>query len=257
MRLHNSLGVGNWQKTLCRLIEFMLVNGMPMEGLKHRPDFQEEMRQARNAEEALLAVLNACARVTKEISEIKWFSLEAFGAWISRLQVQGKNFRGSILLQCLSFLNLENCQFIERQLVGANFEGSNLSGAEFIMVSLILANLAGTNLAKALLAGADLQGANLEGANLSEAKLTTVSFARGAERQTNFAGANLEGANLRGANFRQVNLKEANLREANLEKTNLREANLDGANLQGTILEGKDKDIASLHENSNEGADES
>jgi uncharacterized protein YjbI with pentapeptide repeats len=255
MRLHNSSEVGNLQKTLCCLIEFMLVHGMPMEGLKHRPDFQEEMRQARNAEEALLAVVNACARVTREISEIKWFSIEAFGAWISRLQVQGKNFRSSILLQCLSFLNLENCQFIERQLVGANFEGSNLSGAEFIMVSLILANLAGTNLEKALLAGADLQGANLEGANLSEAKLTTVSFARGAERQTNLAGANLERANLRGANFRQVNLKEANLREANLEKTNWQGVNLDGANLQGTILEGKD--IASLHDNSNEGSDES
>jgi uncharacterized protein YjbI with pentapeptide repeats len=255
MRLHNSLGVGNWQKTLCRLIEFMLVNGMPMEGLKHRPDFQEEMRQARNAEEALLAVLNACARVTREISEIKWFSPEAFGAWISRLQVQGKNVRSSILLQCLSFLNLENCKFIAHQLWGANFEESNLSGVEFILVSLIQANLAGTNLAKALLAGADLQEANLVGANLSEANLGIVGFGRGAERQTNLSGAILARANLRGANFGGVNLKEANLREANLEETNWRKVNLDGANLQGTILEGKD--IASLHDNSNEGSDES
>ncbi|MFW5766292.1 MAG: NACHT domain-containing protein, partial [Coleofasciculus sp.] len=68
MRLQDLSKVRDWQKTLCRLIEFMLRHGMPMEGLNPRPNFQEETRQARNAEEALLAVLNACARVTREIS---------------------------------------------------------------------------------------------------------------------------------------------------------------------------------------------
>lgn len=57
--------VRDWQKMLCRLIEAIMGNGMPMERLDPRPNFQEEMRQSRNAEEALLAVLNACARVLK------------------------------------------------------------------------------------------------------------------------------------------------------------------------------------------------
>jgi len=71
MRLQNSSDVGNWQQTLCHLIGFMLRHGMPMERLDPRPSFQEENRQARNAEEALLAVLNACARLTKINSKIK------------------------------------------------------------------------------------------------------------------------------------------------------------------------------------------
>jgi hypothetical protein len=50
---------------------------MPMERLTPRPDFQEENRQARNAEEALLGVLNACARVTKTVSKIQWHTPES------------------------------------------------------------------------------------------------------------------------------------------------------------------------------------
>ncbi|MFP4101302.1 NACHT domain-containing protein, partial [Coleofasciculus sp.] len=91
MRLHyqdKPEDVANWQDTLCHLISFMLKHGMPMEKLEPRPNFQEENRQARNAEEALLAVLNSCARLTEKLSEIKWHSLDAFGTWISRLQGQ-------------------------------------------------------------------------------------------------------------------------------------------------------------------------
>ncbi|MBN3927550.1 hypothetical protein, partial [Nostoc sp. NMS4] len=70
MRLQDASDVSNWQQTLCDLIGFMLRHGMPMDRLTPRLDFQEENRQARNAEEALLAVLNACARVTKTVSKI-------------------------------------------------------------------------------------------------------------------------------------------------------------------------------------------
>jgi hypothetical protein len=65
MRLQNPSDVHNWQKSLCRLIEFMLINGIPMESQIPRSNFHIELFQARNTEEALLAVLNACARVTK------------------------------------------------------------------------------------------------------------------------------------------------------------------------------------------------
>ncbi|MCX7592156.1 MAG: hypothetical protein N2235_00045 [Fischerella sp.] len=73
---------------------------MPMEELK-LPNFNKEYRQACNAEEALLAVLNACARVTKNLSQIQWhYSIiktseagektyfKDFGAWISKLHRQ-------------------------------------------------------------------------------------------------------------------------------------------------------------------------
>jgi hypothetical protein len=48
-------------------------------------------QQARNAEEALLAALSACARVTKEISNINWPSEAAAGVWLARLDGQRQN----------------------------------------------------------------------------------------------------------------------------------------------------------------------
>ncbi|MFB2918534.1 MULTISPECIES: pentapeptide repeat-containing protein [Aerosakkonema] len=236
MRLQNPVDVANWQKTLCRLIEFMLVNGMPMEGLKNRPNFQEEMRQARNAEEALLVVLNACARVTEEISEIKWSSPEAFGTWISRLQGQRTDFESVLLLlKCLSFFDLRECVLLRKDLYWANLEGANLEGANLVAAKLRGTNLREANLLRANLRGANLREANLEGANLREA---------------NLGGANLELANLGGAN-----LEGANLGGANLELAYFGGANLEGANLRNTILEGED--ITKITQISNQHSDQS
>jgi adenylate kinase family enzyme len=192
--------ITNWQTMLCRLIEVMLVNGMPMEKLDPRPNFQEEMRQSRNAEESLLAVLNACARTTQEISQINWYSPDAFGTWLARLLPQGVEVENTLALHCLSFLNLKNSILTFRDLYQAN------------------------------LWGADLGGANLEGANLRRANFWGANLRR----------ANLRRADLKGANLRRANLEEANLGGANLEEADLKGANLRGANLEGTILEGKD-----------------
>jgi len=200
MRLQNPSDVHNWQNSLCRLIKFMLTNGIPMESLRSRFDFHIELFQARNTEEALLAVLNACARVTKATSEIKWPYRNTFGEWISRLQGQRTGTKNVLAFECLSFLNLQDCVLYVRDFIGANFALTNLENAGLPFANLVRANLAGAN----------LQGANLAGANLQ--------------------GANLAGANLAGANLQQANLAEANLAGANLE----------GANLQRTILEGKD-----------------
>ena len=281
MRLQNPLEVTNWQNTLCQLIEFMLVNGMPMEGLKNRPNFQEEMRQARNAEEALLAVLNACARITKITSEIKWSSPESFGTWISRLSGQRINF-GVILVysEILSFLNLEKCTLSVKDFYRANFFRSNLRNVIFVCSDIRLANLANTNLSQGNLFGARLERANLEGANLRFARLERASLEKANLEKANLEKANLEKANLEEANLQFARLEKANLEGANLKKANLRfarlekanleganlqgaildeanfqAANLNGANLEGTILEGKD--IASLTGSSNQGSDES
>jgi hypothetical protein len=130
MRLKDKAEVGKWQQSLCHLIGFMLRYGMPMEKLEPRPNFQEENRLARNAEEALLAVLNACARVTEEISHIEWHSPEAFGAWISRLQGQRIDAYAEVFcLSCLSFLDLQGCILVWKDFVGANLEGAILEGA--------------------------------------------------------------------------------------------------------------------------------
>ncbi|NET62099.1 MAG: pentapeptide repeat-containing protein, partial [Symploca sp. SIO2E6] len=273
--LQNPSDVGDWQKTLCGLIEFMLNHGMPMERLTPRPNFNEEMQQARNAEEALLAVLNACARVTKEISEIQWPSPDAFGTWISRLQGQRIGEENLLAFDCLSFLDLQGCMLDIRDFYKASLVESNLQGANLEEANLARANLEGAYLEKANLKGANLARANLQGANLARANLQGVNLKR----------ANLQGVNLKRAILEKANLKEANLERANLEKANLKGANLEGvilyeairyeANLEGAILEGaileraypeqatlyganlEGKDIVSLTQNSNEDSEES
>ena len=166
MRLQNTSDVGNWQQTLCHLIGFMLRHGMPMERLTPRPDFQEENRQARNAEEALLAVLNACARVTKTVSKIQWHTPEAFGIWISRLQGQRIDTGTDVFcLNCLSFLDLQDCVLVLKDFYQANLEGANLEGAYLEGANLVRANLVRANLEWPRLKPANFEGENLADLN--------------------------------------------------------------------------------------------
>ena len=265
MRLQNPSEVGNWQKTLCRMIESMLTNGMPMEGLKYRFSFRTERWQARNAEEALLAVLNACARVTKAISKIEWSNRASFGEWISRLQGQRIGVENVLAFECLSFLDLQNCTLFVRDFVGANLAFTNLENAGLSCAILLGANLGDANLQGANFEAANLEDANLEKANLKEANLEDANLKNSNLQGANFEDANLDGANfyranlakvnLDGANLQWANFYEANLQGANFKGANLQGANFKGANLTGTILEGQD--IAALTEISNEDSDES
>jgi hypothetical protein len=127
-------GPADLQATLCPLIAAMLRSGMPM----HHSDlklttFGKMDRQARCAETALLAALNACARVTQQLSSIEWSERGTFGEWLDparagewlrRLcgQIYGSH---PLALDCLSYLNLDQCmlyglgsRFFERGLDG-------------------------------------------------------------------------------------------------------------------------------------------
>ncbi|NER22760.1 MAG: pentapeptide repeat-containing protein [Symploca sp. SIO1C2] len=234
--LQNPSNVGNWQKTLCRLIEFMLNHGMPMERLTPRPNFHEEMRQAGNAEEALLVVLNACARVTRETSVIKWPSADAFDTWISRLQGQRIGNKNVLAFDCLSFLNLQGCILDIRDFYQANFAHSNLQWAY----------LRGVCLRGVYLRGANLQGANLQETNLQWVNLQGVNLQGTNFQKAYLKGVDLQGVNLQDANLQDVNLQEANLQEASLQNVNLGEANLQWAKLQETNLQGADLQWAKL-----------
>jgi hypothetical protein len=235
----DKVDVGKWQEMLCHLIGFMLRHGMPMELLPEIKSFHQANQQARNAEEALLVVLNACARVTQKMSQIKWPDLETseaseepkasnvFGAWISRLHGQRVSLSADVLcLDCLSFLDLRNCILVAKDFLWANLEGANLEGANLEGANLRVANLEGANLRVAKLEGAILERAKLYGANLEGANLEGA----------NLEGAKLYGANLRVAKLYGAKLYGANLGGANLEGANLRVANLGGANLVGANL---------------------
>lgn len=199
MRLQDKAQVSEWQQTLARLISYMLRKGMPMHKLTPLPTYKEACRQARNAEEALLVVLNACARVTQQLSDIKWETETSFGEWVSRLQPQRNGRKNTLAFRCFSYLNLENSYLSFRDFYAANFQGTNLEGASFWRA----------NLENAILRRTRLEGAYLDGVNLKDADLW---------------GANLEGANLEGANLKRVrNIETANFTDADLTGTVLEE----------------------------------
>jgi len=168
-----------------------------MEELKELT-FLKMSQQSRNAEEALLVVLNACARVTKKVSEIQWEKRESFGEWLSKLQGQRVDGNNTLVFDCLSYLNLADCILICKDLQGANLQGADLQGA----------NLQGAYLQGAYLQGADLQGAYLQGAYLQGAYLQEA-YLQGAYLQE----AYLQGANLREADLKWVDTENVDLSE--------------------------------------------
>ena len=233
-----------WQQTLCALIPFMLRRGMPMEKLSLT--YGEASRQARNAEEALLVALSACAERTRRVSDVKWPEPASFGTWIRRLQPQAE---ACLALSALTWLDLRECEACYLDLVESNLEHSILeavAGGNLIATSAEMAgaNLQRGNLQQAVFRGANLRGADLRGANLEWADL----------RDADLRGANLGGVNLRGASLRGADLREVNLQESNLWGAELWDANLRGADLRGVDLDGVDLDGVNFKDARLEGA---
>ncbi len=209
---------GQWQKTLCDLIGYMLKHGMPIEALDPRPKFIEEIKMYRNASETLLAMLSSCAWVTEELSDIKWSNTISFGEWLTILQRQRIGRNNPIAFNCLNHLNL--------------------SGRFLTLKDLFMANLDGASLYRAMLDWATLHEATLVGANLSEVRLSQARLSQARLSQANLSRANFVEANLSRANFVEANLSGANLSGANLSGANLEQARLDGANLEQANLAG-------------------
>lgn len=259
LKLEAKSHIEDLQIVLSELLTFMLHYGMPMEQLRPRPSYQEAYRQARNAEEALLAIIHACAIYTQRVSTVNWPSPDTFGSWIRRLQGQRIGADNVLSLSCMGLLNLKNCtlyfsdfyeaNFAQAKLDKAKLDRANLVGAILNHVSLTHTSLVGTILNRASLIQANLSNAILNGASLNNAvldqsilintsfnraTLNKASLNRSILDKSSFLGANLVGANLTGASLKGSNLVRANLNGANLEGASLTEANLEGASLKFT-----------------------
>jgi uncharacterized protein YjbI with pentapeptide repeats len=159
--------------------------------------FREAEQRARNAEETLLAALNAIIRTTARTIIPDWTDLFSAGNLMHRLRRQDSAYL-AIGPRCLSYLVLagQKLQFQDLHsgdLANADLTGANLTGANLMDADLRGANLTGANLRKADLTGADLTGANptdadLTGADLRKADLTATNL-----RRVNFTAANLVG----------------------------------------------------------------
>jgi uncharacterized protein YjbI with pentapeptide repeats len=232
LTLRPSNGIGEWQKCLSDLFTYMLRHGMPMEKLQIG-SFKEAMIQSRNAEESLLAAMNGCARLTKQVSAVEYPGPYAFGTWFKRIQGQRLAPGSNLVAKCLSFLDLRGGTVVMGDFWGANLEGADLRGSFAYYAGFYHANLEGANLGGALFIEANLRESNLTGARLEKARLQGANL-----QEANLERANLERADLEGANLERADLQGANLQGANLESANLDRANLEGANLDGAKLRG-------------------
>jgi uncharacterized protein YjbI with pentapeptide repeats len=231
LRRHAPDDVRKWQGRLSHLLTTAVSTGTPVERIKQRPaTFQEELRRARNADEALFACAAACSDVTKEMTDIRWPASTAAGEWLRRLQGQRRGGPNRVILGSLRRLKLIGCNVTGMDLYSADLRFSTLNGR---------AN-------RAWLERADLTGANLRGAILSHANLEGANLERAHLERANLAGANLRGANLSHANLEGAHLERANLEGAILSNANLAGANLDGAYLEGVSLDGVDLEGVNL-----------
>ena len=235
--LRDKEDVLKWQKMICRLIEYVIAEGMPP--ADPRPKFKNEDRLSRNAEEALLAAHSACAWRTGEVLPMNWGDEDeedkiAAGSWLMRLQRQS---RGSTFSNtCLNHLDLGNCMFSMGNFYEANLSFTNLDDANLYMATFYGATLRGVSLRRAtmnfvLLAYAKLEEALLEEALLFKAHLNFASLKNADFKKVFLEGADFEKAIFDGVNLTDADLKGANLRDAkNLTAEQLLEAkNVDTA----------------------------
>jgi uncharacterized protein YjbI with pentapeptide repeats len=175
------------------------------------PSFLSTMIQSRNAEEALLVVLNACARITQQVSAIEHPDPTAFGAWFKRIQGQRTGPQPCLAAECLSYLDLSNTFLYMGDFYLANLRSSKLGHIGGNYACFNGANLVSADLNNAWLMEADIRYAILIKANLKDAHLDS----------TNLEGSNLQSANLEGANLESTIVRNANLKFANLNKARL------------------------------------
>ncbi|MGD1896896.1 MAG: pentapeptide repeat-containing protein [Phormidesmis sp.] len=237
--LYPSKQVATWQKTLSNLIGVVLHKGLPVESIEPSLTFRLANQWAINSEESLLALLNACAKVTQSLSEINWPDSEAFGVWIGRLQEKrGADPNSSVALRSLGYLDLSDAVLDFIDLRYANFERACLTCASLVRASLDGVNFKGSTLDGAVLDGAYLTDGVLDGAGLTDASLEGANLDGASLNGTSLNWANLDRASVKGACLLNVHLDHASLKEANLEGASLDQAYLISANLDGATLNG-------------------
>lgn len=164
--------VNSIQKSLSLMLEAALRAGWPIQRMQ-KLSFLEQQSYVRNAEETLLACLNASALSTREISLIRWPEETSAGELISRIQGQRKGPSNKPVMNCLSYVNydgqcLDMADLYRAQMDHCSFVGANLHYTIFMNANLVRSNFA----------GAKLEGANLSSANLTEARIPIDQVAR-------------------------------------------------------------------------------
>ncbi len=212
------------QAFLCRLIDYVLRNGSPMDKLSGLDTFPEVLEQVRNAEGALLVLLSACSAVTGKVSNVNWPDDESASKWIQLLRPVWYSGPQVLPVRYLARLNLAEQSLWKVTFQFADLSLADLRGADLTYADLTHADLTDANLTHADLTGASLRSADLVGANLN--------------------GANLNDADLVGADLVDADLTYADLTYADLTSAKLTHADLRSADLTGAKLDQKGQRLA-------------
>lgn len=206
------------QDCLISLFNYLLRHGMPMEKVASAITFQDSSHQARNAEEALLATLNACANANDRVSEIEHPDPTAFGTWLRRIQKQRSGPDSSVALRCLSWLNLSEINLDFADLYGADLAHSILDYTHGYRIALGRArayktsfrncNMEDSYFNSAFVKYADFSGAILESSNFAFAQVDFAEFSDAKLSGSNFSSASLEFTEFEGAEMARCNFRD-------------------------------------------------
>ncbi len=253
IRKEKGENIAQWQTTLCQLINEVIDTGMPLHLQEQRPNQLEEMRLARNSEEALFVALANCSLSTNKLSSINLGNSRAT-VWLNRLSTSTDYsdfaFKNMINLDLkgvvLMGVNFMNSNFKNSDLTKASLQASfffqanlsnvNLSNAFLYLASLTLSNLTGANLINASLRMANLSSANLHNADLNNSDLSNSDFTNADLTNANLTNANLTNADLTNANLTNADLTNADLTNADLTNANLTNVDLTNAKVNYKIL---------------------
>jgi uncharacterized protein YjbI with pentapeptide repeats len=234
--------LADWQNVLVRMMNFLLREGVPVRALE-QISFRRAESQMRNAEEALLAALSICSKLTERLAPLEWPNTHAAGAMVHRLRGQRYMPMKSVSLASLSFLGLAGQNFMDQDLFGADFSGSDLTECIFFNADLREADFTGAEIKKgdfedAWIHGAKFFSANLEGCMFNEVRGHYEQFL-----EHNGADKNVEIPSSSRIDFRKAVLKGAfcilsDLSKADFRHADLEEADFRGAKLRGALLAG-------------------
>jgi len=219
IRLISAEAILSAQDCLTSLFNYLLRHGMPMEKVASAITFQDCAHQARNAEETLLAALNACAIAAERISEIEHPDRTTFGTWLRRIQKQRTGPESSIALGCLSWLNLSEISLDFADLYGADLAHSTLDNTQGFRMVLGRVRAYKTSFRNCHLEESYLNSAFVKDADFSGARLELSNFSHALADYANFNDAKLSGSNFSSSSLEFTSFENADLTRCNFRDT--------------------------------------
>lgn len=164
--------------------------------------------------------------------------------WLDTHGAEGKrvNFRNADLRN----VRLDGANLTQASLRGAILTHADMTRvatmqeADFTEAVLNGANFSGTNLRRANFASVQAEGANFSSAVMTSANGLSANFTLAQFRHSDLTHINLRQANMTAADFSDTDLTEANCRSANLSGAKFHRAILVNADMRHTHCEGAD-----------------